>query len=78
MHGGATENVIWILALALLTGAATRALSRWTRVPYTIAVLLIGMAAGLVLRWAASHGTDAGLVELVVEGRVLSPALIKE
>ena len=76
MHDGATVHVVWILALALVSGAATRAISRRTRLPYTIALLLVGLGAGLLIRWVASRGIATGLVNLVVDGQVLSPELI--
>ena len=81
MHHG-TEFWVVLLAIAVLTlGAATRALARRLRVPYTIALLLAGVLAGLALNAAEPGGTAHHLISLASQitpaSRSSTPSTIK-
>ncbi len=67
--------VVLIVGLALLVGAAMRLFSSKLRFPYTIGMLVLGIAGGLALRRAteAPAGSFVGLVTL---GTQVTPDLI--
>ncbi len=76
LHHGAEFTVVIIATLALLIGVATRLLSSWTRFPYTIAMLLLGIAGGLVLEHRPAAEEQPMLLELLAHGTHVSPDLI--
>lgn len=75
MHHGPELTVILIVSVALLAGAITRLVSRETRFPYTIAMLLLGIALGFVLRGAES-AASLEILDRLREGTALSSDLI--
>ncbi len=76
MHHGTEFTVVIIATLALLVGVATRLLSSWTRFPYTIAMLLLGIAGGLALEHGSAAGEQPMLLDLLAHGAHASPHLI--
>lgn len=75
MHHGPELTVVEIVCLVLAVGAATRMFAYRTRLPYTIAMMLIGVATGLVLK---SLGVDSAspLIEHLSGGGGVSADLI--
>jgi Na+/H+ antiporter len=73
MHHGSELTVVLIFTIALVAGAATRLFSRKTKFPYTIAMLLLGMGVGVVVKMI--EGEDS-LIGLVQHGAAISPHLI--
>jgi NhaP-type Na+/H+ or K+/H+ antiporter len=77
VHQGAEFTVVVIASLALLVGAGLRLFSARTRFPYTIAMLLIGIATGLALRNLAGPGAaELGKLSVLSRGAGISPDLI--
>jgi NhaP-type Na+/H+ or K+/H+ antiporter len=74
MPHGPELTVVVIAGLALVAGAATRLFSRRIRVPYTIAMLLLGIGVGLVLR--QFEGAENAILEMLARGAAISPHLI--
>lgn len=72
MHHGAELTVVLIAAVALVIGAALRALGKLVRVPFTVAMLLVGIATGLTIE-AGALG-DVG--EVIGKGGDISSDLI--
>ena len=56
MHHGPEFTIVFILCFTLAVGALLRQLCRKLRVPYTIGVLLVGLAAGLALQVSHHEG----------------------
>jgi Na+/H+ antiporter len=67
-------TVVVIAGLALVAGAAMRLFSRRIRVPYTIAMLLLGIGVGLVLR--QFEGAENAVLSMLARGAAISPHLI--
>jgi Na+/H+ antiporter len=74
MPHGPELTVVVIAGLALVAGAATRLFSRRIRVPYTIAMLLLGIGVGLVLR--QFEGAENAILSMLAHGAAISPHLI--
>lgn len=55
VHEGPEVAAVAILCIALAAGAATRLIAQRVRIPYTVAMLLLGMAFGLVLPRLDAH-----------------------
>lgn len=74
MHG---PELSWVqlICLALLVGAAMRALSRAGGPPYTLGLLLLGVGLGLLARSVADDHSH-GLLGLLSGGPLLSPGLV--
>lgn len=69
-------NVVFIVCVVLVAGAATRALARRVRFPYTVAMMLLGLAVGLF--FARVH-TDSAILETLAvlrEGAGISSNMI--
>lgn len=75
MHG-AEFTVVLIAAVTLAAGAALRLLSKWTRFPYTIAMLLLGIGTGLVLARIPGASEGHGVLALLGHGAHISSDLI--
>lgn len=83
---GPEFTVVFLVCLFLLLGAALRWLSSLIKVPYTIAVMLVGLAIGFALKTAlhgGGHGEEhhveglAGmLLHLLEQGAGISPGII--
>lgn len=73
MHHGPELVVVIILCLALAVGALTRRLSQWSRFPFTVAMLVLGIVAGIALQTA--H-VDWPIAHLLSGGGAISPDLI--
>ena len=73
MSLGLELTIVLVVVVALAVGAATRGLARSTGTPYTIAVLLVGLVAGLLLD-GPHLGTPAS--PLIDFAASISPALI--
>ncbi len=71
MEHGVEEIVVAVAVVALAVGAGARAVSKRVRVPYTIAMLAVGLATGLAARLYAPE-TDA----FAVVRQPVSPELI--
>jgi Na+/H+ antiporter len=74
MPHGPELTVVVIAGLALVAGAATRWFSRRVRIPYTIAMLLLGIGVGLVLR--QFEGAENAILAMLAHGAAISPHLI--
>lgn len=74
MHGPELQ-VVFILAVALALGAAMRAVSRKTKLPYTITMLVLGAAFGLLLPRTFGGAHDSMLM-LIAHGSEISSDLI--
>lgn len=75
MHHGSELTVVFIVSVALLAGAATRVFSRRIRVPYTIAMLLLGIGVGLAVRYLHLPGPEV-IGHMLEQGAAISPHLI--
>ncbi len=77
VHHGAEYTVVVIASLALVIGAGLRLFSARTRFPYTIAMLLIGIATGLALQQlAGAEAGELGILSVLSHGATISPDLI--
>lgn len=76
MHHGPEFTVVLVASLVLAIGAATRAFSRWTGFPYTVALLLLGIGTGIALKDVHGHEGLAGVLALLRHGTEVSPDLI--
>ena len=76
MEHGAEVAVVVILCFALTVGAAMRMLSTRLGVPYTIAMLLVGIATGLLLQQLSDDPEALGLLGPLAHGVAISPELI--
>jgi Na+/H+ antiporter len=72
MHHGPELVVVLILCVALAIGAVMRMLASRVKIPYTIAMLLIGLGAGLLLEKAP----EDGVLGMIGSGAHISPDLI--
>jgi NhaP-type Na+/H+ or K+/H+ antiporter len=75
MHGGGAYTILFLIA-ALTLGAATRHLSRFIRLPYTVALLLIGIGLGAAAKahWLDFHAVPLG--EAISHAATIDPHLI--
>ncbi|HJL24609.1 MAG TPA: cation:proton antiporter, partial [Polyangiaceae bacterium LLY-WYZ-15_(1-7)] len=73
MHHGPELRVVVVLCIALAVGALTRALGKRLRVPYTVAMLLAGVAAGGLL---ARFGDELHTLAALREGHAVTADLI--
>ncbi len=76
MHHGVELTAVILAIVALFVGVATRQISSFTRVPYTIAMLLLGMACGLLLGRAQESEHPGMLVHALEPVSRISPDLI--
>ena len=76
MQHGPEFTIILLFTIVLGIGAATRLLSRWTQIPYTIAMLLFGTAAGVALEEFGGERGLFGIFQLPADGMIVSPGLI--
>ena len=73
MHSSPELSTVLILSLSLIVGAITRAISQRTKFPFTVAMLLLGIAMGVGIQVAQLEGH---LFELLGDGKAISPDLI--
>ncbi|MBW2464221.1 MAG: cation:proton antiporter [Deltaproteobacteria bacterium] len=73
MHHGPELTAVIVFCAALAVGALTRAISKRTKFPYTVAMLGVGMAAGLGLEYG---DVEAPVAEFLTSGHALSADLI--
>ncbi len=72
---GIEFTIVAIVVLTLAVGAAVRAFSARTKTPYTVAMLVLGLAAGFVLRvWGLGDSTLLG--HLLRTGSAISADMI--
>ena len=80
MHYEPELTVVWILSFTLAVGAALRMLAIRFGLPYTVAMLLVGIGVGGLGRWlGGAHDGPNGLgaiFEQLSQGAMLSPDLI--
>lgn len=76
MHHGPEFTVILIVCLALIVGAATRFFGTRLKVPYTVAMLVLGLGLGWALRAAGRDPDGHGLIDRLQASLDLSPDLI--
>ncbi len=89
MHHGPEFTTVLITSMTLAAGAATRLFSARTRIPYTIAMLVLGLITGFaLLKFGAGIGEAAGeagghggghgggFLDLLAAGAMISPDLI--
>lgn len=74
MHHGPELAIVLLVCFTLLTGALLTTFARKVRLPYTIAVLLAGLAIGLLLTRSDAHASS--LLGMLGRGASLSPDLI--
>jgi len=72
-HHGPELTAVVVLCLALGVGAATRWLAKKTRVPYTVAMMLLGVAGGIALQESGDVGAT---LESLRDGSIVSSDLI--
>ncbi len=60
MHYGPEFVVVLVVCACLLFGAAMRVFAAWTRVPFTIAMLLLGIVAGWGVHYLTGDSPDPG------------------
>ncbi len=76
MKHGPEFTAVFVACLVLAAGAAMRQLSRWTRLPYTIAMLLLGLGVGFVIHRWGSHAALGGSLDMLGQGAFIHPDLI--
>lgn len=76
MHETAEFQIVVLVCLMLAVGALLRQVSRRMRVPYTLAVFLVGAAGGFLLRALEMSGSMGEMLHELGSGTALSPALI--
>jgi Na+/H+ antiporter len=76
MHHGVELTAVLVASIALITGVATRLLSSRTRFPYTIAMLLLGIAGGIALEPAKDKLAGSAVLGLITHAAHISPDLI--
>lgn len=75
MHG--TELTVALLAaVTLAAGAAVRVVARRAGFPYTVAMLVLGLAVGVVLERLGADGAPGLLAETLRAGTTITPDLI--
>ncbi len=73
MHHGPELTAVIVFCAALAVGALTRAFSKRTKFPYTVAMLGVGVAVGLGLEYG---DVEAPVAEFLTSGPALSADLI--
>jgi Na+/H+ antiporter len=76
MHAGPEVTIAFLLCFTLAVGAAMRMVAGRSPVPYTIAILLIGLAVGLVLKRVPGGSDPTGVLAFVTGDEGISPDLI--
>jgi len=77
MHVTIELFIVFIFAIVLLIGAATRSVSRFVGVPFTILMLIFGAVAGLYVRhFTEVHGLFVFLHDPGADQILISPELI--
>ncbi len=76
MSHGPEFTAIVVVCVILTLGAATRHLSTRTGFPYTVALMLLGLIAGLCLDHLSGDNSASRAMKLLGEGRLISPNLI--
>lgn len=78
MHASPEVGIVLIVCVTLAIGAALRTYAERFRVPYTIAMLLVGLGIGLIAaRFGPGGGAEAeGLISLLSTAGSASPDLI--
>jgi len=76
MHSGPEITIAIILCFTLAVGAAMRMVAGRAHVPYTITMLLVGLAVGLILELLPGGADPSGVLAAVSEGGGISPDLI--
>ena len=72
-HHGPELTAVVVLCLALGVGALTRWIAKKTRVPYTVAMMLLGIGAGIALQ---EWGEHIHLLHSLRDGSIVSSDLI--
>ncbi len=75
MHGGPEFTAVLFLCVALGLGSLARFFGGWLKLPYTIVVLLVGLAIGYALQTAYVQET-AGVLVALDSGASIAPDLI--
>ncbi len=76
MHHDTEFTVVFIACVTLALGAATRLIARRTSFPYTIAMLLLGLATGLALKAMGPDGPGMDVLGVLTSGANITPHLI--
>ena len=76
MHSGPEITIAFILCFTLAVGAAMRMVAGRAHVPYSITMLLVGLAVGLILQQLPGGADPTGVLAVVSEGGGISPDLI--
>jgi len=76
MSHGPEFTAIVVVCVILTLGAATRHFSGRTGFPYTVALIVLGFAAGLCLDHLSGDNAASRGLKLLGEGRLISPNLI--
>jgi len=76
VHHGIEFTIVVIVAASLVVGAATRVLSQRLNFPYTIALLLLGFLAGMLVEFGGDPHHVSALNHAMQVGAQISPNLI--
>ena len=76
MHAGPEVTIAFLLCFTLVVGAAMRMIAGRAPVPYTVTILLVGLAVGLILQRVPGGADPTGVLAFVTEGEGISPDLI--
>jgi NhaP-type Na+/H+ or K+/H+ antiporter/CRP-like cAMP-binding protein len=76
VHHSAELSIVLTLVVVLVLGAATRALSTRFKLPYSIAVLVLGIAAGVGLDLLPPEGPAHDVLGQLASGSSVTPELI--
>ncbi len=73
MHHGPEFTVVFLVCVTLALGAITRLIGGRIRIPYTIAILLLGLGAGFALKQVHE---EINVLDLLERGKHIKPDLI--
>ncbi len=76
MHESPEFLTVVLVCMMLAVGALLRQVARRLRVPYTLAVFLVGAVGGFLLRSLEMSGSMGAMLDELGSGTALSPALI--
>jgi NhaP-type Na+/H+ or K+/H+ antiporter len=76
MHHGPELAVAIVLCVTIVIGALLRASSRRWGFPYTVLLLLAGLATGVGLQWMPHEGVAGTVADALRGGTAISPDLI--